>query len=83
MLIYPQGNAIHASPETPYLQIGESKYGKPALDRIIEPEMSLGDAARLSLVSLLDATAGALSLSNDARYARNGKMAYAMPLPSP
>ena len=33
MLIYPQGNYITASPETPYLQIGESKYGKPAVDR--------------------------------------------------
>lgn len=57
MLIYPQGNAIHASPQTSYLQIGESKYGKPALDRIIEPSMSLGDGARLCLVSL-DATSG-------------------------
>ena len=32
MLIYPQGNYITASDETPYLQIGESKYGKPVLD---------------------------------------------------
>ncbi len=57
MLIYPQGNSIHASTQTPYLQIGENKYGKPALDRIIKPEMSLGDGARLCLVSL-DATSG-------------------------
>ena len=34
MLIYPQGNYITSSIQTPYLQIGESKYGKPALDRI-------------------------------------------------
>lgn len=56
MLIYPQGNYITASPETPYLQIGESKYGKPALDRIVQPSLSLEEGARLCLVSL-DATA--------------------------
>jgi putative proteasome-type protease len=51
-LIYPLGNAIAASPETPYLQIGESKYGKPILDRIVRPHVSLEDAARCALVSL-------------------------------
>jgi putative proteasome-type protease len=54
-LIYPQGNYFSASPETPYLQIGENKYGKPALDRIASPVLSLEDGARLCLVSL-DAT---------------------------
>jgi putative proteasome-type protease len=52
MLIYPQGNYITASPETPYLQIGESKYGKPSLDRIVSPQLSLEEGARLALVSL-------------------------------
>ncbi|MGD8407252.1 MAG: proteasome-type protease [Thiohalophilus sp.] len=51
-LIYPQGNYISASPETPFLQIGENKYGKPILDRIIGPTTSLEDAARCALVSL-------------------------------
>lgn len=51
-LIYPQGNYISASPETPYLQIGENKYGKPILDRIITPMTTLEDAARCALVSL-------------------------------
>lgn len=51
-LIYPQGNYISASPETPYLQIGENKYGKPILDRIITPATSLEDAARCAMVSL-------------------------------
>jgi len=50
-LIYPQGNAIMATPETPYLQIGESKYGKPPLDNIGHANLSLEDAARLCLVS--------------------------------
>ena len=51
-MIYPLGNAISASPETPYLQIGESKYGKPILDRIIRPATRLDDAARTAVVSL-------------------------------
>lgn len=51
-LVYPLGNCIAASPETPYLQIGESKYGKPILDRIIHFDTSLEDAARCALVSL-------------------------------
>jgi len=51
-LIYPQGNYISASPSTPYLQIGETKYGKPILDRMAEAKTSLEDAARCALVSL-------------------------------
>jgi len=51
-LIYPQGNYITASEETPYLQIGETKYGKPILDRVIHPETTLEDSARCALVSL-------------------------------
>jgi putative proteasome-type protease len=51
-LIYPEGNCIAASPETPYLQIGESKYGKPILDRIIRSKTVIEDAARCALVSL-------------------------------
>jgi putative proteasome-type protease len=50
-LIYPQGNAIMATEETPFLQIGESKYGKPPLDYIGHPRLSLEDAGRLCLVS--------------------------------
>ena len=51
-LIYPLGNCIAASPETPFLQIGEIKYGKPILDRFIRPHVNLEDAARCALVSL-------------------------------
>jgi len=54
-LVYPQGNFIEASADTPYLQIGETKYGKPVLDRIARPPISLQQAARLALLSL-DAT---------------------------
>ena len=50
--VYPQGNYITTSMHTPFLQIGESKYGKPILDRIITPSTQLGDAARCALVSI-------------------------------
>ncbi len=53
--IYPQGNYFAATEDTPYLQIGENKYGKPILDRISRVTPSLADGARLLLVSL-DAT---------------------------
>ncbi len=51
-LIYPQGNFIHESDEHPYLQIGETKYGKPILDRIVSRETPINRAARCALVSM-------------------------------
>lgn len=51
-LIYPQGNYITTSTDTPFLQIGESKYGKPILDRIITPKTTLSTAASCALVSM-------------------------------
>lgn len=54
-LVYPEGNYIGATPETPFLQLGEFKYGKPVLSRIASERLSLEDAARLALVSI-DAT---------------------------
>ncbi|HKK16880.1 MAG TPA: proteasome-type protease [Gammaproteobacteria bacterium] len=51
-MVYPQGNFITTSHDTPYLQIGESKYGKPILDRIIRPNSSLETAAMCALVSM-------------------------------
>jgi putative proteasome-type protease len=50
-LIYPQGNAVMATRDTPFLQIGESKYGKPPLDVVGHCGLSLEDAARLCLIS--------------------------------
>lgn len=50
-LVYSEGNAIEATAETPFLQIGEIKYGKPILDRVIRPEVSLLDATKCVLVS--------------------------------
>lgn len=51
-LIYPQGNHITTSSQTPYLQIGESKYGKPVLDRFLTLQTSLLDAATCALISM-------------------------------
>lgn len=51
-LIYSQGNFIQATPDTPFLQIGETKYGKPILDRTITFETSLEDAAKCALLSI-------------------------------
>jgi putative proteasome-type protease len=53
--IYDEGNFIEATDDTPYLQIGEHKYGKPIFDRVVHPEMRLGEAAKLILLSF-DAT---------------------------
>lgn len=50
-LIYPEGNFVEASEETPYLQIGENKYGRPILVRAFESEMEFDDAVKLLLVS--------------------------------
>ena len=50
--VYSAGNFIEATPETPYFQIGESKYGKPVLDRVITPHTPLEEAAKCALVSM-------------------------------
>jgi putative proteasome-type protease len=50
-LVYDAGNFIEAMGDTTYFQIGEVKYGKPILDRIIQPDTSLSDAAKCALIS--------------------------------
>ncbi|MDO9402189.1 MAG: proteasome-type protease [Polaromonas sp.] len=50
--VYSAGNFIEATLETPYFQIGESKYGKPVLDRVITPATPLDEAAKCALVSM-------------------------------
>jgi putative proteasome-type protease len=50
--LYSAGNFIEATSETCYFQIGESKYGKPILDRVITPETPLDEAAKCALVSM-------------------------------
>lgn len=50
--VYSAGNFIEATAETPYFQVGESKYGKPVLDRMLTPDTPLEDAAKCALVSM-------------------------------
>lgn len=50
--MYSAGNFVEATDETPYFQVGESKYGKPVLDRVITPETPLAEAAKCALVSM-------------------------------
>ena len=49
--IYAEGNFIEAAEETPFLQTGEAKYGKPIIDRVIVPATTLADATKCILVS--------------------------------
>ena len=51
-LVYAAGNFIEATDDTPYLQIGEHKYGKPILDRVISPKTPLQDALKAAMVSM-------------------------------
>ena len=50
--VYSAGNFIEATSETPYFQVGESKYGKPVLDRVLTPDTPLDEAAKCALVSM-------------------------------
>jgi putative proteasome-type protease len=50
--IYAAGNFIEATPDTTYFQIGESKYGKPIIDRVIRRSSSLPEATKCALVSM-------------------------------
>jgi len=50
-LVYPEGNFIEASEDTPFFQIGETKYGRPIIVRAYDPEMPFDEAVKLLLVS--------------------------------
>jgi putative proteasome-type protease len=50
--VYAAGNFIEATPETTYFQIGESKYGKPIIDRVIRRSSSLTNAIKCALISM-------------------------------
>ncbi|MDD2760040.1 MAG: proteasome-type protease [Methylomonas sp.] len=50
-LVYAEGNFIEAGDETPFFQIGETKYGKPIIDRVIHSDTALSDAVKCVLVS--------------------------------
>ncbi|QPM90401.1 proteasome-type protease [Pseudooceanicola algae] len=76
-LIYPEGNFIEASPDTPFFQVGETKYGRPILIRAYEPDMSFEEAMKLLLVSF-DSTIKAnlsVALPLDYHIYENGSLA--------
>jgi len=50
--VYAAGNFIEATPESPFLQIGEHKYGKPILDRAVKHAMPIEDGIKLALISM-------------------------------
>lgn len=50
-LVYPEGNFIETTDDTPFFQIGESKYGKPIIDRVVKTETSVAEALKCALVS--------------------------------
>jgi len=62
-LLYPEGNFIEASFDTPFFQIGETKYGRPILVRAYDPEMSFEDAVKLMMVSFDSTIKANLSVS--------------------
>jgi putative proteasome-type protease len=50
--VYAAGNFIESTPENPYFQIGEAKYGKPIIDRVVSPATRLDEAAKCALISM-------------------------------
>ena len=54
-LVYQAGNFIEATRDTPFLQIGETKYGKPILDRVLTTQTTIEDGVRAAILSM-DAT---------------------------
>ena len=61
-LIYPEGNFIEASEDTPFFQIGETKYGRPIILRAYNRTMEFNDAAKLLMVSMDSTLAANLSV---------------------
>lgn len=79
--VYAQGNFIEAGDDTPYFQIGESKYGKPIIDRVIRTDTSLKEAAKCTLISFDSTIRSNLSvgLPIDMLLYRTGSFAPADP----
>ena len=73
-LIYPEGNFIEATEDTPFLQIGEHKYGKPILDRVVTPDTTILDAKKAVLLSMDSTLRSNLSVGMplDLAVIRNG-----------
>ena len=79
-LVYPQGNFIETTADTAFFQIGESKYGKPILDRVVQPALPLYEAVKCALVSFDSTIKSNLSvgLPIDLALVRRDQFAIAM-----
>ncbi len=62
LLVYPEGNYIRASDERPFLQIGESKYGKFTLELAVRAKVDLPTATKIALTSMINTAAANLSV---------------------
>jgi putative proteasome-type protease len=73
-LVYGAGNFIECGPDTPFLQIGEAKYGKPILDRSLSYETALDEAVKIALLSFSSTIRSnlAVGLPIDMMTARSG-----------
>ena len=76
-LVYPEGNYIRASDELPFLQIGESKYGKYLLEVAVRAQVDLETAGKIALSSMMSTARANLSVGPpyDAAVYRNGSFA--------
>lgn len=76
LLVYPEGNYIRASDERPFLQIGETKYGKLMLELAVEARVDLETAVKIALSSMLSTTRANLSVGPpyDLGVYRNGSL---------
>jgi putative proteasome-type protease len=74
-LVYGAGNFIECGPDTPYLQIGETKYGKPILDRAMTYDTELDEAVKIGLISFSSTMRSnlAVGLPIDLMIARSGE----------
>lgn len=77
-MVYAEGNFIEAFSETPYFQIGEHKYGKPIIDRIITVETEMQDAVIAALLSMDSTLRSNLTVGMplDLAVLRNGALAF-------
>lgn len=77
--VYSAGNFIEAAPEGSYLQIGEYRYGKPILDRVLVPELPLAEAAKCLLISMDSTLKSNLSVGTPLSLAVCERGALAIP----
>jgi putative proteasome-type protease len=76
LMIYPEGNYIRASDDRPFLQIGETKYGKHMLELAVEEHLGLGDAIKVAIASMVSTALANLSVGPpyDLAVYRNGSL---------